>query len=178
PGLVASIFQAADTQALTLPDGVVHQAVMASYDLAINGLDGAGLGRQVLLEKVTETTLADKTDASGVLLLCCGQAVFFGDGSYLRFFQLANGKQGLAQLLAAYGVEEVALVLVRVQALEQFAASVDIAAANIVPRCDQVGAERQGIVEECLELDFTVAEDVRVRRSACLVFGEEMLEYV
>ncbi|MNF68161.1 hypothetical protein D3C84_500110 [compost metagenome] len=43
---------------------------------------------------------------------------------------------------------------------------------------DQVGAEHHGVVEERLELDFAVAEDVRVGRAPGLVFGEEMLEHV
>jgi hypothetical protein len=41
-----------------------------------------------------------------------------------------------------------------------------------------VGAEHQGVVEERLELDFAVAEDVRVRRATGLVFGQEVLEHV
>src|SRR5690606_7900101 len=43
---------------------------------------------------------------------------------------------------------------------------------------DQVGAEHQGIVEERLELDFAVAEDIRVGRTSGLVLGEEVLEDV
>lgn len=43
---------------------------------------------------------------------------------------------------------------------------------------DQVGTQRQGVVEERLELDFAVAEDVRVGRAAGLVLLEEVLEHV
>lgn len=43
---------------------------------------------------------------------------------------------------------------------------------------DQVRAEHQRVVEERLELDFAVAEDVRVRRTAGLVLGKEVLEHV
>ncbi|MNV57734.1 hypothetical protein D3C71_1500790 [compost metagenome] len=96
----------------------------------------------------------------------------------MRFFQLADREQGLGDLFAADGVQEVALVLVRVQALEQFGAAIDVAATHVVTGGDQVGAEHHGVVEERLELDLAVAQDVRVRRASGLVFGEEMLEHV
>ncbi len=43
---------------------------------------------------------------------------------------------------------------------------------------NQVGAQAQGVVEERLELDFAVAEDVRIRRASGLVLGQEVLEHV
>lgn len=178
PGLFAGVLQAADAQALALADGVVHEAVVAADHLAVGGLDVAGLGRQVLLEEITETALADEADAGGILLLGGGQAVLFGDGTHLRLLQLAHRKQAAGDLLAAHGVQEVALVLVGVQALEQFAAPVHIAAAHVMAGGDQVGAQHQGIVQERLELDFPVAEDVGVRGTPGLVFGQEVLEHV
>src|SRR5690606_30407955 len=112
------------------------------------GLDVARLGRQVLLEEVAEAALADKADAGGVLLLGGRQLIFLGDGAHLGLFQFADREQGTADLLAADGVQEVALVLVRVEALEQLAAVVDVAAAYVVAGGDQVGAETQRVVEE------------------------------
>jgi len=66
--------------------------------------------------------------------------VFLGDGAHFRLFQLAHREQGASNLFAAHGVQEVALVLVRVQALEQLGAAVDVAAAHVVAGGDQVGA--------------------------------------
>ena len=43
---------------------------------------------------------------------------------------------------------------------------------------DQVGTEHYGVVEERLELDFAVAQDVRVRCTTGLVFGQEVFEHV
>jgi hypothetical protein len=42
---------------------------------------------------------------------------------------------------------------------------------------DQVGAQRHGVVEEGLELDFGIAQHVRVRRAASLVFAQEVGEH-
>ncbi|MCY1214233.1 hypothetical protein D9M72_260410 [compost metagenome] len=151
---------------------------MAADDFACGGLDVAGLGGQILLEEIGEAPLADEADAGGVLLASGGQAMLFGDGANFRLLQFAHREQGAGDLLAADGMEEVALVLVRVQALEQFGAAIDIAAAHIVAGGDQVSSQRQGVVEEGFELDLAIAEDVRVRRAAGLVLGKEVLEHV
>jgi hypothetical protein len=96
--------------------------MVAADDFTFGGLDLARLGRQVLLEEVAEAALADEADAGGVFLLGGGQAVFLGNGAHFGLFQFADREQGLGDLFAADGVQEVALVLVRVQALEQFGA--------------------------------------------------------
>ena len=48
PGLVAGILQAANSQTLSLANGVIHQALVPANFLAIGCLDIAGLGWQVL----------------------------------------------------------------------------------------------------------------------------------
>lgn len=178
PRLVPGIFQAADAQTLTLADGVVHQAMVAADDFTFGGLDLARLGRQVLLEEIAEAAFADKADTGGILFLRGGQVVFLGNRAYFGFFEFADREQRLGDLFATHGVQEVALVLVRIQALEQFGTAVDVAATNIMAGSDQVGAEHHGVVEERLELDFAVAEDVRVWGATGLVFGQEVLEHV
>lgn len=75
-------------------------------------------------------------------------------------------------------MQEVALVLVGVQALEQFGAAIDVATAHVVASSNQVGTEDHRVVEERLELDLAVTQDVRVRCAAGLVFGQEVLEHV
>ena len=57
------IGQATDAQTLTLTDGVVHQAVMLPQVFAVQALDLPWLRRQVLLQKVLETPLTDKTNS-------------------------------------------------------------------------------------------------------------------
>ena len=78
-----------------------------------------GLGRQVLLQKILETALADKADAGGILLFGGGQAVLLRQLPHLGFFDLTDGKQGLLQLAMAYRMQEIALVLIVIQPLQQ-----------------------------------------------------------
>ena len=75
-------------------------------------------------------------------------------------------------------MQEVALILVRIETLEQFGTPVDIAAAHVVAGCNQVGTEHQGVIKKGFELDLAVAQDVRIRRASGLVFGKEVLEHV
>src|SRR5690606_19839345 len=83
PGVIAGPLQAADAQPLALTYGVVHQAVMAADDLAVGGLDLAGLGGQIAFEKVAEATLPDEADAGRILLACGRQLVLFRDAPHL-----------------------------------------------------------------------------------------------
>ncbi|KPX61431.1 Uncharacterized protein ALO39_05535 [Pseudomonas syringae pv. lapsa] len=178
PRIIAGILETADAQTLTLADGVVHQAAVTTDDFTFGGLDFAGLGGQVLTQKISEAAFANEADSGGILLLGSGQAVLFGNGAHFRFFQLANREQGAGNLLAANGVQEVALILVRVQALEQLGTSIDITAAYVMACSNKVGAEHQCVVEKRLELDFAVTQDVRVRRAPGLVLFKEVLEDV
>lgn len=107
-----------------------------------------------------------------------GQAVQFGDGAHGRFLQLSDREQGFGELFAGYGMQEVALVLVGIEPLEQFGSILGIAPSYIVSGRYHVGTERQGIIEESLELDLAVAQDVRIRRAPGLVLGEKVFEYV
>ena len=141
PRLVTGILQAANAKALALADGVVHQAMVAADHFTFGGFDVARLGWQVLLEEVAEAALANEADAGGIFFLGGGQAVFFGDGAHCRFFQLTDREQGAGNFLAADGVQEVALVLVRVQALEQFGERASVTTAHVVAGGDQVGTQ-------------------------------------
>src|SRR5690606_40823314 len=69
------------------------------------------------------------------------------------------------QLCFSHGAEEVALVLAGVAPLEQAGVARDFAGADVVSRGDMRRPECRGVVEEGLELDFAVAQDVRIRRS-------------
>ena len=76
-------------------------------------------------------------------------------------------------------MQEITLVLRCVHALEQFATSGRAvpADARVVPGRDLFGAQPHGVVQKCLELDFGVAQHVRVRCPAGLVFAQELREH-
>jgi hypothetical protein len=82
------------------------------------------------------------------------------------------------QLRLVQAVQEVALVLGRVQALEQLEAGRGaLAHARVVAGGDLLGAQAHGVVEEGLELDLGVAQHVGVGRAAGLVFAQELGEH-
>ncbi len=75
-------------------------------------------------------------------------------------------------------MQKVALVLVVVDAAQQYRLAVAFAPAHVMPGRNQVGTQAQGVVEERLELDLAVAKDVRVGRAASLVFFQEVFEHI
>ena len=170
--------QAADSQALPLADRVIHQAPVFAQVLALKTANLAGLCRQVLLQEIPETALADKADAGGVLLFCRSQPVLLGQFAHVRFCHGAQRKERLFQFAVADGVQEIALVLVAVQALEQGAQAVRLAAAGVVSGGYCVRAQRPRVVQESPELDFAIAQDIRVGCAPRAIFLEEVLEHV
>ena len=88
----------------------------------------------------------------------------------------ADRKARPRELALPQRVQEVALVLVRVGALEQAIALAVERQPRVVAGGDGIGAQRQGVVEEGLELDLLVAQHVGVRRAAGTVLGEEITE--
>jgi len=53
-----------------------------------------------------------------------------------------------------------------IERLQQFETAIYFAHTGIVAGCNGLGAERHGVIEEGLELDFGVAQHVGVRRAA------------
>ena len=81
-------------------------------------------------------------------------------------------------MLRTEGVEEVALILVAVQAAQHAGLLVKVA-AYVVAGGDVVGAQIfGGKLEESLELDFLVAQDIGIGGTPGLVFRQKMLEHV
>jgi hypothetical protein len=80
------------------------------------------------------------------------------------------------ELRLVEAVQEVALVLERVQALEQLEFAAQLAHARVMARGDLLGAQAHGVVQEGLELDLGVAQHVRVGRAVGLVLAQELGE--
>ena len=178
PGVITGTLQPTDAQPLALADGVIHEAVVAADDITFGGFNVAGLSRQVALEEVGEAPLADEADTGRVLLACRGQFILLGNAPDFGFFQLANRKQGPCQLVPGNGMQEIALILVAIQATQQQRLSVAVSPARVMTRRNQVGAQHQRIIQEGLELDFPVAQDVRVGRAPRLVLLEKVLKNI
>ncbi len=138
-----------------------------------------------------------------VLLLRVRQPDLGCDAAHLGLVQLADREPGARELRLGQAVQEVALVLRRVQPLEQLepvgphvatllpregalaalgrpgggsAAAGHFAHPRVVPRGDLFGAQAHGVVEEGLELDLGIAQHVGVGRAAGLVLAQELGE--
>src|SRR5690554_6054984 len=178
PGLFRIIFQPPDAEPLALTDGVIHQPLMLADHVTVGCFDFARLCRQILFQEVAEATFTDKADAGTVFLVMGDQSVLFSQASNLGLFQLANGEKCKLQFLFTDLMQEITLVLVRVQSLEQYRMTVTLTTANIVTGGDQIGTQQLGILKKCLELDLAVAEDIRVGSAPGLVFFQKVLEYI
>ena len=104
--------------------------------------DRARVVRQVVVEELAERPLADEADAGRILLLRVRQADLVGDAAHLGLVQLADREQRLRQLRLVQAVQEVALVLARVEPLEQLVAARRLveADARVVAGGDALGA--------------------------------------
>jgi hypothetical protein len=146
PGFAAAALLPADADALALAQRVEGQADVLAHHAAVGAADRARRGRQVAVEELAERPLADEADAGRVFLLGVGQADLVGDAAHLALGQLAHRKQRLRELRLVQPMQEVALVLGRVETAQQLAAaalsSSDAAHARVVAGGDAGGAQR------------------------------------
>ncbi len=167
-------------QALALAQRVVSEPRVSAHLAPLRRDDRAGLARQVAREEVPERPLADEADAGRVLLRPRRDADPLRDRAHLALGRVAQGEQHRRELRLREAMQEVALVLGRVDGLQQF----DRAAlprgpsyARVVAGGDPVGAERARVLEERRELDLAVAQHVGIRRAPRLVLAQEMREH-
>ncbi len=159
-----------------LSERVVHDAVVLADADALRRLQLAGLRRNVVAEEFAEVAFADEADAGRVLLGVGGQAGLARERAHVGLRQVADREQRRGELFLAEGVEEIALVLVRVAAAQQAVAAISQVGARVVAGGDPVGTERARVFEERLELDLAVAQHVGIRRAPGAIFGEEVFE--
>ncbi len=96
---------------------------------------------------------------------------------HLLLVEVTDGKQRAGQLGLVESVQKITLILIRVAALEQVLLIVARLTPDIVAGGDPLGAQSTGVVEESPELDFGVAQDVRVGGSAATVFVQKIAEH-
>ena len=75
--------------------------------------------RQIAVQELAERPLADEADAGRVLLLRVGQADLGGDAPHLGLAQFAHRKHRARELRLVQAVQEVALVLRRIEPAQQ-----------------------------------------------------------
>ncbi len=85
------------------------------------------------------------------------QASIGGDLAHIALVQLAQGKQRLRKLRLIQPMQKITLVLGAILGLEQLPFTQELTHLRVMPGGDLVRAQRQGMVEKGLELDFRIA---------------------
>ncbi|OPZ69858.1 MAG: hypothetical protein BWY81_00227 [Firmicutes bacterium ADurb.Bin467] len=166
-----------DPEPSPLAERVVHQPVVAAYDLTLRCRDVARLRGEVPRQKLLEVALADEADAGRVLLLGHRQPRRARDLAHLALHKPADREQRPRESALRDHVEKIRLVLVLVRRPQKSVFGPVAADAREVAGREPVRAELLGEVEKRRELDLAVAEHVRVRRAAAPVFVEEAPEH-
>jgi hypothetical protein len=173
---VPRLARAAEPDAAALAYGVEGEPDVLADPAAILVDDRPGGLRQVAVQELAERPLANEADAGRILLGVVRQPRLARDAAHVRLPQLAEREERARELRLGQAMQEVALVLAGVAALEQAVAPVR-RDARVVPGGDPLGAEAHRMVEERLELDLGVAQHVRVGRAARRVLAQELGEH-
>src|SRR6185436_6515133 len=75
------------------------------------------------------------------------------------------------------GVQEVRLILCAIARLQELGARGRVRETCVVARRKEFSAEALRVLQAHPELDFPVTENVRIRRAAGTLLGEEIVEY-
>ena len=142
---------------------------------------------EFLLQESRKVHLAYEAYPLGILLVRGRQVGLLGDLANLRLGQSSDREKCLGKLLLGQLAEEIALVLVGIDALEYaplwLAADDDLVAFRIQQRLtaavmaggDHVRTHPFRSLEEGVELDLPVAQDVRIGCAAMLIFIEHIV---
>ena len=164
----------ADAQPAPLAKRVVHQPIVTPDDAPIWRHHIAGLRRQIGRQKLPEVALTDEAHAGRILLLAHGQPIFLRNAAHFGLCHAADRENRLPQLFLMEHIEEITLIFVRVNAAQKVAIFVR---PHKMPRRHFRRAKLHGKIQKCLELDFAIAQHIRVRRAPRAVFFEEVAEH-
>ena len=155
--------------------------MLAQHAVVVEPANFARLRGQIAHQKFAKRPLSDKANAGRILLLGHMQPRLGSQAAHLALVQITQRKYGLGELLLIEAIEEIALVLAAVFGLEQliFAATVVFPAphARVMARRDAFGAQFHRMVEETAELDFRIAQNVRVGRAPGFIFAQKIGEH-
>src|SRR3954447_9868668 len=139
-----------------LPDRVMDDAAVAAEHAAVEVDDVAGARRPGLqpLDDLAVMALRYEADVLAVGLVGDAEPELPGEPARLGLAELAEREAQHLELLARRGVEEIALVALRIGGAEQgAAASRQRAARDVVPGREQVGGKLARRREQVAELD-------------------------
>ena len=130
-----------------------------------------------MAQEVAHLHLADEADALRVFFESYGQVELTRQLAHARLGDAADGEDGVRHLLGAHEGEEVGLILVRIVPAQD----VVFAAGSVLPLGVVAGRHAlktlfQRVVQQHAELDFTVAEHIRVRGGAGAVALQQVVD--
>ncbi len=173
PGCIIAVLAAADAEPAALAERVALEAAVPPDHRALFGLDRARPPGQPAADKIAEGPLADEADSRRIALVGDRQPALAGDAPHFRLGEAADRELAGSELSGIERVQEIALVLVAVDAAQQPPA-ID---ARVVAGRKALGTQPARVLEPDAELHLAVAEHVGVRRTACRKFGQEMIEH-
>src|SRR5688572_11560085 len=118
PGRAAGVRAAADAEAAALPDRVALEAPVTADHDALIVLDRPRATRQPAADELAERALADEADPGRVALVRDRQPAIAGNVPHLGLAQAPDREHAARKLPRIQRVQEVALVLVRVDAAQ------------------------------------------------------------
>ena len=174
---ITTLTAASDAQSAALADGVVLDAAMLADYRALAVKREAGTVCNARADKGAVVACGDEANVGALALLGDCELVSGGDRTHLSFAQTAHRKQGHRQRLWAERVEEVGLVLLRVNATQELCSVLAAYDSRVMSGCDPVGLQRASLVEEAVELDVGVAVEAGVWRATLGVLGDELVDH-
>ena len=160
---------ATEAEAFALPYGVEPEALVTTYDLTGLDVDDTSfLLAHELTYEVVVVDLAEEADALAVLAVGTGQVGVEGDAAHLFLHQMADGEDGVGELLVGELCEEVGLVLDGVFGRAEPCASLLVDDGGGVVASGYLVVVVTYLLLEGSELDEAVAHDVGVGGEAAL----------
>ena len=178
PRRIAAVAASPDAQAAALADGEEREPGMLADPRPVPGFDGTRSGVDETGEEGREAALADEAQTGAVGLVVRREPRLAGHGPHRVLAQTAEREQRPFESRPVQRVQEIALILGGVGALEQphrAAAALD---PRVVAGRHALGAEPARVVDERGELHLPVAHHVRVRGHPALDAADELREDV
>src|ERR1700693_3592889 len=129
---------------------------MPPDDAAVGGLDRTRRLGQIPREEVAKRSLADKADASRILLRIRRDSLFAGDRAHRALRQMTDGEKRPVELTLIQPVKKISLILRSVDRLQQQDPVVGAPQLRVMPSRDALGAERECVIEKGIELDLAI----------------------
>ena len=123
--------------------------------------------------------MTNETQSLAVLLCRIHQSTRLCQPSHLTFFQIANREQRLRQLKLIELTQKITLILIRIPTTHQTILSHAIQfhrlLSYVMSGSHKISPQFQGFIQKYIKLDFTIAQHIRIGRSAAAILSEHII---